>query len=522
MARINSNIPSLIAQYNLQQANQGLELRLQRLATGLRINRGADDPAGLIVSERLRSELEAINQGVRNSERASNVISTTEGGLNEVSELLNSIKALVVESANTGAFSAEEIEANQLQIDSAIDSITRIANTSSFAGLKLLNGQLGYGLSGVDSSDIAIARVNGVTFADRATVDVDIDVIGSAQTANLFFNTDYASFPTLSGGAGGVADSLPRRTVVEVAGPDGVVELGLASGSTNQDIIDAINARSAITGVTASAVDAGDVTSGIVFRSVEFGTEAFVSVKILSGGHDDYQFARLSDDAAGTPDWSLGSPNSSWELADKDEGKDVVVLLNGALVTGRGLEVKARGQELDVKLLLDETFGTTVGGTTTFNITGGGALFQLGPQVNANQQVNIGVESVAATRLGGTLLNNASGTPEVQFLSSLKSGGDNALRGNLANSSKILEQAIDEISTLRGRLGAFERNVLDTNIRSLQAGIENITAAGSVIRDADFAAETAELTRSQVLAQSSTSVLALANQQASQVLALLG
>ncbi len=522
MARINSNIPSLIAQFNLQQANSGLELRLQRLATGLRINRGADDPAGLIVSERLRSELEAINQGVKNSERASNVISTTEGGLSEVSQLLNSIKSLVVEAANTGAFSAEEIEANQLQIDSAIDSITRIANTSSFAGLKLLNGSLAYGLSGVIPSEVAIAKVNGVTFADRSTVDVDIDVIGSAQTANLYFNTDYVNFPTLSGGAGGVSDSLPRRMTVEVAGPDGVIELGLASGSSNQDIIDAINARSAITGVEAAAVSAADVSSGIVFSSVEFGTEAFVSVKTLSGGHADYQFARMSNDGAGAPAWSLGVPNPSWVIADKDDGKDTVVLLNGAVVTGSGLQIKARGQELDVNLLLDETFGTTVGGSSTFTITGGGALFQLGPQVNANQQVNIGVQSVSATRLGGTLLSNAAGSPEVQFLSSLKSGGSNSLRGNLTNSSKILEQAIDEISSLRGRLGAFERNVLDTNIRSLQSGIENITAAGSIIRDADFAAETAELTRAQVLAQSSTSVLALANQQAQQVLSLLG
>ncbi|MFG0273493.1 MAG: flagellin, partial [Phycisphaerales bacterium] len=136
MARINSNIPSLIAQSNLRRANDDLGVRLQRLSTGLRINRGADDPAGLIISERLRSEIEGISQGVKNSERASNVISTAEASLSEVSDLLNTIKALVVEAANTGAFSQEEILANQRQIDSAIDSITRISNTSSFAGLK--------------------------------------------------------------------------------------------------------------------------------------------------------------------------------------------------------------------------------------------------------------------------------------------------------------------------------------------------------------------------------------------------
>ncbi|MFG0291606.1 MAG: flagellin, partial [Phycisphaerales bacterium JB050] len=167
MSRINSNISSMVAQFNLAKNNSNLETRLQRLATGLRINRGADDPAGLIISQRLRTELEGIKQGIKNSERASNVIATTEGGLTEVSDMLNSIRALVVEAANSGAFSAEEVAANQLQIDSAIDSITRIANTASFGGLKLLNGSLAYNLSGVDDTDIAKATVNSANFSGR-------------------------------------------------------------------------------------------------------------------------------------------------------------------------------------------------------------------------------------------------------------------------------------------------------------------------------------------------------------------
>ena len=107
MARINSNIPSLIARANLGRANSDLEVRLQRLSTGLKINRGADNPAGLIISERLRSEISGITQAVDNSERASSVIATAEGGLSEVSDLLSSIKGLVVEAANTGALSDE-------------------------------------------------------------------------------------------------------------------------------------------------------------------------------------------------------------------------------------------------------------------------------------------------------------------------------------------------------------------------------------------------------------------------------
>jgi len=516
MSRINSNISSMIAQFNLAKNNSNLDTRLQRLATGLRINRGADDPAGLIISQRLRTELEGIKQGIKNSERASNVIATTEGGLTEVSELLNSIRALVVEAANSGAFSADEIAANQLQIDSAIDSITRIANTSSFGGLKLLNGSLSYSLSGVNDSNIAKATVNSANFSGRSSIDVDVEVVGSAQQAGVFLNTNFAALS-----AGAVDGVLPNEVTIEVAGPTGVVELTLASGSTVANIIKAINDRSGVTGIRAEQVSGADVSSGIRFFSNEYGSDAFVSVKTLSG-RSDYTWATLLDNTPGPIDWAGGS-GTQWATADRDTGKDVIALVNGAVATGRGLSLDIRGPELDLSLLLTDTFATTVNGTaSSFDITGGGALFQLGPQVNSNQQVNIGIGSVAATRLGGTYQIGNGGDFELQFLSTLKSGGPNSLRGNLQNASSVLETAIDEVSTLRGRLGAFERNVLDTNIRSLQAGVENITASESVIRDADFAVETSELTRAQVLSQAGTSVLALANQQAQNVLALLG
>src|SRR6185436_17136373 len=186
MARINTNIASLISQSNLARTNADLVTRLQRLSTGLRINRGADDPAGLIVSERLRSELRGLEKAISNSERASSVIATTEGYLAEVADLLNSIKGLIVEAANTGGLSQEEIEANQLQIDSAIESITRISNTASFAGLQLLNGSLEYLTSGIATSAIAGATVYGAQFGTNTSVPVQVEVISSAQTATLF------------------------------------------------------------------------------------------------------------------------------------------------------------------------------------------------------------------------------------------------------------------------------------------------------------------------------------------------
>ncbi|MGH7176469.1 MAG: flagellin, partial [Tepidisphaeraceae bacterium] len=144
MARINTNVASLTAQRGLSKSQKTLSETLQRLSSGLRINRGGDDPAGLIASEGLRSEISGISQAIDNSSRATNVIATAEGALSEVASLLLNIKDLIVQAANAGALSPEEVSANQLQVDSAVESITRISNTTTFAGLHLINGSLGY------------------------------------------------------------------------------------------------------------------------------------------------------------------------------------------------------------------------------------------------------------------------------------------------------------------------------------------------------------------------------------------
>src|SRR5215212_6628602 len=187
MARINTNVASLTAQRGLSKTQKQLSSTLQRLSSGLRINRGADDPAGLIASEGLRSEMSGIGQAIDNSQRASNVISTAEGALSEVAALLLNVKELVVEAANSGALSPDEIAANQLQVDSAVESITRISNTTTFAGLHLLNGSLDYITSGVNTADIKALDIAQANFGTADMIPVDITVVTSARTAELQF-----------------------------------------------------------------------------------------------------------------------------------------------------------------------------------------------------------------------------------------------------------------------------------------------------------------------------------------------
>src|SRR5947209_15826805 len=172
MSRINTNVSSLTAQRGLATSQKSLADTLQRLSSGLRINRGADDPAGLIASEGLRSEISGIHQAIDNSSRASNVISTAEGALNEVASLLLNIKSLVVQAANSGALSPDEIKANQLQVDSAVESITRISNTTTFAGLHLINGSLDYVTSGVHNSAITALHIHQADFGQASPIPV--------------------------------------------------------------------------------------------------------------------------------------------------------------------------------------------------------------------------------------------------------------------------------------------------------------------------------------------------------------
>ena len=175
MSRINQNVGSMVAQRVLSQQNMDLSKTLNRLSTGLRIVRGSDDPAGLIASENLRAEKVAINSAMNNAERAEQVVNVAEGGLQEISSMLVELQSLVTSTANEAGVSSEEKEANQLQIDSILQNIDRIANSTSFQGIKLLNGNFEYTTTGVDQAEIddlntEIARLRETHELDSASV----------------------------------------------------------------------------------------------------------------------------------------------------------------------------------------------------------------------------------------------------------------------------------------------------------------------------------------------------------------
>jgi flagellin len=498
MSRIITNVPSLLAQRVLGQNNRTLNQSLERLSTGFRVNRGADDPAGLIASEKLRSEKAAISAAIGNAERADQVVNIAEGGLQEINSLLIELQGLIGQSANEAGLSKDEFEANQLQVDSILQTIDRIASTTSFQGMKLLNGTYDYDINN-QHANVQDYQINAAKLESGDTRDVSVVVTQSAQNGVLFLSMGAASLVT-----GG--DSFR----FEIAGADGAREFSFSSGTTLTDIAAQVNTFKSVTGVSASVTG-----TAIQLASTEYGSDHFASFKMLDAGSQAGNVYLASSVNQNAIDTATGVTFATLEgsNARKADGQDLGATINGITATGNGNTARINTDFLDLSITLNDTGAQTLASFNAFTVTGGGAKFSLGPNVDIINQVNIGIQDVATRKLGRA---------GVGYLDALAQGRpSNVVNGDRETAQKIVNAAIDQVSSLRGRLGAFQKNTVGATIRSLGVALENTSAAESSIRDTNFAAETAELTRNQILVQAATNTLALANSQPQSVLQLL-
>jgi len=342
MSRINTNVSAMQATRYLILNQSQLTTSLERLSSGLRINRGADDPAGLIASESLRTEMRGLSAAIDNSTRAMNVISTADAALAEVSDMLLEIKSLINKSSNSGALSTEELQANQLQVDSLLESINRVANSTQFNGKKLLNGELGYTVTGVDDTKIGRLLAFGARVPAGAEQAVTVQVTQSAQTAAITIGI---------GGGVGISSSghlsSGNNITIEVRGSLGS-EIFTFTGSTTIDTIaDTITNSKTLTGVSATAS-----STGVSFNSTSYGSSEFVSVRAVSG-----TFTVVPGDQGDF----------------EDRGRDAGVLFNGQAATVDGLVARIRTNGLDLQAELTTSFGTTLG-SESFNIRRRGQL----------------------------------------------------------------------------------------------------------------------------------------------------
>ncbi|MBM4109378.1 MAG: flagellin, partial [Phycisphaerae bacterium] len=291
-------------------------------------------------------------------------------------------------------------------------------------------------------------------------------------------------------------------------------ELSFASGTRVTEIVAAINTYKDVTGVSATA--SSGTNTRIRLTSTAWGKDQFVSVRVVNAG-GIVGGGGIANATATNMNTSAGSGTvfSSASNGIRDIGQNMAATINGIAATTDGRRARVSTDFLDVDVTLDATRSTTPGNYTAFYVTGGGADFQLAGNVDITSKASLGINDVSVRKLGSSEVGG--------FLSDLTAGKTlNIVDGNITNAQKVVNSAIEQVSAMRGRLGAFQKNTIGATIRSLGVAIENTAAAQSVIRDADFAAETAQLTRNQILTQASTSILSLANNLPQGVLQLLG
>ena len=298
---------------------------------------------------------------------------------------------------------------------------------------------------------------------------------------------------TFSGGTGSSASpGLQGNLVLEIGGALGNQQLSFTQGELASAMVTAIKGVTALTGVTASVNGNG----ALQFNSQDYGSKAFVNVKVISDTDPNGTFA-------------ASLLNAQSQAATHATGTDIQATVNNEAATGSGNTVSLDSANLSFSATLANTVGANT--AVDFNITGGGALFQLGAVVTANQQARLGIQNVDTSSLGGT----------AGYLYQIGSGQTASLTSNASTAGQIVQEALNQVTALRGQLGAFQTATLDTNISTLTGAVTNLTAAQSDIQDADFASESASLTQQQILVQSGTTVLGIANSNPQNVLALL-
>lgn len=477
--RINTNVAAMNALRNVSSTASAFGSSINKLSTGLRINNAADDPAGLIISEKLRSQITSIDAAVRNNQDAVNFAKTAEGAMDEVNKLLNDARSLAVAAGNTGTMTAEQLQANQAQLNSIVASISRVATNTQFGTKKLLDGSAGVSGSvtnGAKVSSISLSgQFNSAALTTNAAVTVSVTTAATqASTASQTF-----AFGTTTMTAGSFTINGTTFTTT-------------ASDTVNS-VVQKINDAQGTTGVKAAYTTGGAVT----LTNVNYGAGYRVDLSDANG--------------------VLLSAAGSATAVGVDAVASVIIDTNGTTAGGLATVTFTGGRYGQNAFRLSDNDGNSIMLTESGNavasflagqISVGSSNFQIG--ANANQTASLSLGNFAASQLGQGAV---SGLNMSNLDVTSATGATNAL--------SVIDAAISEVSKSRGNIGSFQRNVVESNMRALGVAKENLSATESSIRDVDVAEEMANFTKLQILQQSGMAVLAQANSMPQAVLALL-
>jgi len=476
---VSHNVAALNAWKNLSVSNSSLGKSLEKLSSGYQINRGADNPAGLVISEKLRAQATGLEQAVKNTEDAVSVIQVAEGALSEVHSILNSIRALAVHSANSGANDSASIAADQSQVDNAIDAISRIANTTKFLGKYLLNG--GAGSTATNNTPTSVSGITLSTVESSMFLAYNITSVAARATYSVNYAAGAATNNSLT-----CANSTMTLNGISIA---------LSASLGSSDVVNAINAQSSNTGVYALDDSA---SHQFVLYSTGYGSDKTIVLNTQSG--------ILSD---GT---TIGDGSVS------GQGDDVTGTIDGATASGNGLSLVSTDASWSGTSITFTAAGNTSGGQdNNVSVAKNQLQFNIGGNATANELINFSINDMRATSLG----NSTNGYLDNSTLG-IKTGQGYALATNAAAAVVVIDDAITSVSNERSKLGAYQKNAIESMQNNLSATLENIQASESRIRDLDIAKEMMNFTKNQILIQAGTSMLAQANQIPQAALKLLG
>ena len=478
---INTNVSTLTAQRNANRVQGDLATAINRLSSGLRINSAKDDAAGLAISERFSTQIRGLNVAARNANDAISLTQTAEGALGSTASNLQRIRELAVQSANA-TNSASDRAALQAEASALISEIQRVGTQTEFNGIKLLDGSF-------SAKDFQVGANSGQTITLASITDARSSSLGSHSlgTAGTVMNTVVGGSAT-NNGIGAETD----LTITTSAGTTSPISY--AANASADAIATAIN--NAASGIGVSAVASNSTT--------------------LSG---------LS--AGGTVSFTLNGQNVSAAVTDQNDLSNLVSAINGVASTS-GVTATFTSTSSKNSITLTTTDGRNIGLGTFANGTAGNQTISLGGTTLTEGGTVAAVKTgtVALTSSKGAIstagantdvfagaVSNSSFSAVAALDLSTASGASSAL--------SVIDSALAQINSGRADLGAVQ-NRFQATIGNLETMSENLSASRSRILDADFAKETAALSRAQVLQQAANAMVAQANQMPQQVLQLLG
>jgi flagellin len=524
---VNTNVASLNAQRNLGNSSKALDVSLQRLSTGFRINSAKDDAAGLQISNRLTSQINGLNVAVRNSNDGISLAQTAEGALQQSTGILQRMRDLSLQAAN-GSNGLSERAALQGEVNQLQQELQRIAETTSFGGRKMLDGTFGsqsfqVGAQAFETINVSIGSAATDRIGiNRVTTDKTSGYNAFAGLASGDFVTSAGVFNAATSGSYWGTDAVTGATsgiFIDSKLSDGEVQVQWGAGAATSEVAASVNNKSDQTGVTALARTTARIGG---FTAAPSGGTNSVSFKLLSADSS----AKEAD--AVTISVGISDVQDLSALADainKESGKTGI----SAIAKGSEVElVQSNGKAI--------VFGNLSITTGTMNVTGydftgetaygSGTALDSGEGARVDGDLRFESSDVFSAKMIGVTADAASsgtfsGTNPVYSALDAVDTIDISSAYGAQDALGIINGALSNIDSQRADLGAVQ-NRFENTISNLQNIAENASAARSRIRDTDFAAETSELTKNQILQQAGTAILAQANQLPQSVLSLLG